>query len=83
MSKIGFNADIFMGKFDDVRYVNEMREEFNKVMLTDDQFSKAINSGEKGIEATLKKYSTKGFGMSDNHREKLNGKLNAHSRTEL
>lgn len=28
ISKIGFNADIFMGKFDDVRYVEEMKEEF-------------------------------------------------------
>lgn len=28
ISKLGFNADIFMGKFDDVRYVEEMKEEF-------------------------------------------------------
>lgn len=28
ISKLGFNADIFLGKFDDVRYVNEMKEEF-------------------------------------------------------
>jgi len=30
ISKLGFNADIFMGKFDDVRYVAEMNAEFNK-----------------------------------------------------
>ena len=30
ISKLGFNADIFLGKFDDVRYVNELKEEFNK-----------------------------------------------------
>jgi len=30
ISKLGFNADIFMGKFDDVRYVEEMTKEFNK-----------------------------------------------------
>ena len=29
ISKLGFNADIFLGKFDDVRYVNEMNAEFN------------------------------------------------------
>ncbi len=29
ISKLGFNADIFMGKFDDVRYVDEMKKEFN------------------------------------------------------
>lgn len=28
ISKLGFNADIFMGKFDDVRYVEEMKAEF-------------------------------------------------------
>jgi len=31
ISKLGFNADIFMGKFDDVRYVEEMKEEFKPV----------------------------------------------------
>lgn len=29
ISKLGFNADIFMGKFDDVRYVEEMKKEFS------------------------------------------------------
>lgn len=29
LSKLGFNADIFLGKFDDVRYVEEMKAEFN------------------------------------------------------
>ena len=28
LSKIGFNADIFMGLFDDTRYVNDLKEEF-------------------------------------------------------
>ena len=31
ISKLGFNADIFLGKFDDVRYVNEMNAEFNPI----------------------------------------------------
>ena len=30
ISKLGFNADIFMGKFDDVRYVEEMKQEFSE-----------------------------------------------------
>jgi hypothetical protein len=30
ISKLGFNADIFLGKFDDVRYVQEVTKEFNK-----------------------------------------------------
>ncbi len=29
LSKIGFNADVFMGRYDDVKYVNEMAEEFS------------------------------------------------------
>ncbi len=28
ISKLGFNADIFLGKFDDVRYLEEVTEEF-------------------------------------------------------
>ena len=30
LSKLGFNADVFMGRFDDTKYVAEMTEEFNK-----------------------------------------------------
>lgn len=40
LSKLGFNADVFMGRFDDTKYVMEMTEEFNKpVLLRDDQVS--------------------------------------------
>ena len=28
ISKLGFNADIFLGKFDDVRYLEEVKKEF-------------------------------------------------------
>lgn len=31
LSKLGFNADVFMGLYDDNRYVNQMKEEFNTV----------------------------------------------------
>lgn len=31
VSKLGFNADIFLGKFDDQRYLEEVKQEFNKV----------------------------------------------------
>ncbi|KKN78977.1 hypothetical protein LCGC14_0344530 [marine sediment metagenome] len=30
LSKLGFNADVFEGKFDDNKYVEEMRKEFSK-----------------------------------------------------
>jgi len=38
ISKLGFNADIFMGKFDDVRYLAEVTKEFApKIELTAEQ----------------------------------------------
>ena len=37
LSKLGFNADIFMGKFDDIRYVEEMKQEFSEVSLITDK----------------------------------------------
>lgn len=33
LSKMGFNADVFMGCYDDVKYVNEMKEEFSGPVL--------------------------------------------------
>jgi len=35
LSKLGFNADVFMGKFDDSRYVAQMEEEFSDVKPAD------------------------------------------------
>ncbi len=44
LSKLGFNADIFLGKFDDVRYVEEMKQEFNKLKpLTNEEILKLKN----------------------------------------
>ena len=40
LSKLGFNADIFLGKFDDVRYVNEMNAEFNPIQKVKTPFEK-------------------------------------------
>ena len=31
VSKLGFNADIFLGKFDDLRYLEGVKQEFSKV----------------------------------------------------
>lgn len=47
ISKLGFNADIFMGKFDDVRYVEEMKQEFAEpVVPACDRLRKAKNLAE-------------------------------------
>lgn len=67
ISKLGFNADIFMGKFDDVRYVEEMKKEFAETIdykktLTDaktlDELTKAFNAIPVGEQATHKATAT-------------------------
>lgn len=35
LSLLGFNADVFLGKYDDNKYVQSMKEEFGEVTLTD------------------------------------------------
>jgi hypothetical protein len=76
ISKLGFNADIFLGKFDDVRYVEEANVHFEKVeakkaddrkeSLTDTQFEKAKKFTKEQIKTTLNK-----FRMSTDRREEL------------
>ena len=59
LSKLGFNADIFMGKFDDLRYVEEMKKEFTVVVpkvipvLTDAQIDATIATGIENINKCL------------------------------
>lgn len=56
ISKLGFNADIFMGKFDDVRYVEDMKKEFAESSqipkLNDKQVEKLLT----GSKEEIKKY---------------------------
>jgi hypothetical protein len=40
LSKLGFNADIFLGKFDDVRYVEESKNYFNPVVTPTEKLNK-------------------------------------------
>ena len=58
LSKLGFNADVFLGRYDDNRYVNDLKAEFNpkpkqavkpqpsKVDLTRDQYEAVIKAVE-------------------------------------
>jgi hypothetical protein len=39
LSKLGFNADIFLGKFDDVRYLQDVTKEFNEIELKKNNFT--------------------------------------------
>lgn len=43
LSKLGFNADVFMGLYDDNRYVNQMKEEFNPVLKAQPKVIEKIN----------------------------------------
>lgn len=72
LSKLGFNADIFTGKFDDVRYVEEMRKEFaepiKKKVLTGKQFDSLCSD-----KAELKHIATalENYEMSEAQRKVL------------
>ena len=60
ISKLGFNADIFLGKFDDIRYVEEMKKEFTVVVpkvipvLTDAVIESVIFKGNETILSCIK-----------------------------
>jgi hypothetical protein len=57
ISKLGFNADIFLGKFEDVRYLAEITKEFapqvDKQPLSDERFLKALTALKDGKITTL------------------------------
>ena len=85
LSKLGFNADIFLGKFDDVRYVEEATKHFDKVESTileerkealkeelkDSQF-KAVLLSKNKVHA---KHFLDNFRMSDDERTQLKAVL--------
>jgi len=60
LSKMGFNADIFMGRYDDVKYVNELKEEFKAVVekpsIKDDKLEGCNEWTAKQKEAVKNKY---------------------------
>lgn len=49
ISKLGFNADIFLGKFDDQRYLDEVTKEFTpKESIDNTRFEKALEKIKEG-----------------------------------
>lgn len=53
LSTLGFNADVFLGKFDDSKYVQKMKEEFGEkreLSDVDKQWIVAIKAGKSNIE---------------------------------
>lgn len=59
ISKLGFNADIFMGKFDDVKYLSEVTKEFSvpeRVIenISDEKFADLLSQPKETMTAFLK-----------------------------
>lgn len=48
LSKLGFNSDIFEGKFDDNRYVSEMKTKFNTKYISESQLKEIMGLLESG-----------------------------------
>ncbi len=44
LSKMGFNADIFMGRYDDTKYVTEMKQEFAPKKMSKDEAIKKLDT---------------------------------------
>jgi len=64
LSKLGFNADIFLGKFDDVRYLEDVKKEFSQIetkkllpKITGANFKKALKGTEQQVKNVLTQWS--------------------------
>lgn len=79
ISKLGFNADIFMGLFDDVKYLAEVTKEFEEapapIKLSDKAIDDLIAKGKEEIKKYLKLHEDKKVSLSTEQIEKLTGKL--------
>ena len=79
ISKLGFNADIFMGLFDDVKYLAEVTKEFEEapapIKLSDKAIDDLIAKGKEEIKKYLKLNEDKKVSLSTEQIEKLTGEL--------
>ena len=79
ISKLGFNADIFMGLFDDVKYLAEVTKEFAEapapIKLSDKAISQILDKGKDECEKYLKLHEDKKVSLSTEQIEKLTGEL--------
>jgi len=74
LSKLGFNADVFMGRFDDLRYVEDVKKEFSdkiKKQLKDEGYTFLMDKGNiKQISSALESRT-----MSDEQKNNLENQL--------
>jgi hypothetical protein len=70
LSKLGFSADVFMGRFDDPRYIEKVAKSFApKPTLSDDRFNTALKQLEAGV--TKKESITNNFKLTQEQINKL------------
>jgi len=86
ISKLGFNADIFMGKFEDTRYLAEITKEFSEKPAPIKLSQKAIDDLIlKGIEEVKKYIDLEKEGkvfLTDEQKTQLQNKLTEKPTTE-
>ena len=79
ISKLGFNADIFMGLFDDVKYLAEVTREFAEapapIKLSDKAIDDLIAKGNEEIKKYLKLHEDKKVYLTTEQITKLTGEL--------
>ena len=71
LSKVGFNSDVFLGRYDDNRYIQNITHEFSKPLLKLEQFEATKKANEKQIQNVLNN-----FRMSKEQQEELTKLLN-------
>jgi hypothetical protein len=75
ISKLGFNADIFMGKFDDTRYLAEVTKEFSEapapIKLSDKAIDDLLLKGVLEVEKYIKLHENKKVLLNETQLEKL------------
>lgn len=75
ISKLGFNADIFMGLFEDVKYLAEVTKEFAEkpapIKLSDKAVSDLLLKGSEEIEKYLKLHKEEKVSLSETQIETL------------
>jgi hypothetical protein len=75
ISKLGFNADIFMGKFDDTRYLAEVTKEFSEapapIKLSDKAIDDLLLKGVSEVEKYIKLHNDKKVFLNEKQLEIL------------
>lgn len=78
ISKLGFNADIFMGLFDDVKYLAQVTEEFKEkpapVKLSQEAIDKIVAKGSEEMKKYLNLHKEEKVFLTENQIEQLTEK---------